>query len=403
MEKSKGKFYFYCLFITICACYIYMINSGIRNNFGIMVQSIIENSGVSFVSISFILAVNQLSFGITQPIFGVIADKKGNRFALLCGIFSTAFSLMLMPYCKSMSSLFIVLGILLPSGIGALAFGIIMGTLTPQIPQQYKSIVNGIVNASSGIGNTMLTPIINAAIVAGGLAFCTKTLSVFALIMLPACIIFCAKENKKSNQTIGKQNIKTSELFQISFKNRDYIFIVIGFFTCGFHMALITNHLPTQIISYGFTNTDTSNMFSIYGVATMVGAFITGILGSKLKMKNILGTLYSSRTVMTILFFVLPKTSIIIALYIFLLGFTGAATVSPVSGICGKIFGVRGMSILFSFAFLVHQIGGFFSAWLDGVCFDVMGSYTLIWFVDIVLCAIAGIVSYMITEKAVIS
>ena len=105
---------------------------------------------------------------------------------------------------------------------------------------------------------------------------------------------------------------------------------------------------------------------------------------------------------MILLFLVLPKNSIVIIIYILLLGFTGSSTVSPVSGICGKIFGARGMSILFSFAFLVHQIGSFFSAWLGGICFDVTGNYILIWCVDAVFCAIAGIISYMISEKTVV-
>lgn len=400
MEKSNNKFTFYSFLITLSACFIYMMNSGIRNNFGIMLQSIVENSGVSFVSVSFVIAVGQLAFGITQPIFGIVADKKGNRFALLFGIICTVIGLILIPYCKSIFSLFIVLGILVPGGIGAIAFGIIMGTLTQQLPERFKSTVNGIVNASSGIGNSILTPIISIFIVAGGIASCTKMLSILSLIMLPATFLLCAKGNN-NKKTSEKQS--TSELFKISFKNRDYLFIVIGFFTCGFHMALIANHLPTEIMSYGFTNADTSNMFSIYGISTMIGAFIAGILGSKLRMKNILGTLYASRSIMVLLFLIFPKNSIVITIYIFFLGLTGSATVSPVSGICGKIFGARGMSILFSFAFLVHQFGSFFSAWFGGICFDVLGNYTLIWCVDAVFCAIAGIISYIISEKTVVS
>ena len=77
----------------------------------------------------------------------------------------------------------------------------------------------------------------------------------------------------------------------------------------------------------------------------MAGAFIAGLLCVKLRMKNVLGTLYGSRAVMTLLFPALPKSMLSICSYIFFLGFTGSATVTPVAGICGKLFGKRGVWI----------------------------------------------------------
>lgn len=174
---------------------------------------------------------------------------------------------------------------------------------------------------------------------------------------------------------------------------------MVGFFTCGFHMALITNHLPTQITSYGFSSADASSAFSVYGIATMIGAFLAGLLCTRLKMKNVLGTLYGSRAVMTLLFLLLPKSMLSVCIYIFFLGFTGSATVTPVAGICGKLFGKQGVSILFGFAFFLHQIGGFLSAWLGGICFASTNSYSLIWLADCALCLLAAAVSYLIREK----
>lgn len=402
MEENKkhGTLLTTVLF-TLAGCYVYMMNCGIRNNFGIMLSSIVENTGLAFASVSFVLAVGQLCFGITQPLFGVVADKKGNRFSLLLGIVLTLIGIILTPMCKSVISLILVLGILLPGGIGAISYGVIISTLTPRIPEKSRTFVSGIVNASSGIGNSILTPIISAAIIAGGLSMGMSVLAVFTAAMIPVTLLMFGRS--KGMKTAVQHKTSTSELFRLAFKSRDYIFIMLGFFTCGFHMALITNHLPTQIVSYGYTSAEASTAFSIYGIATMVGAFISGILCSKIRMKNVLGTLYTSRTVITLLFFVLPKTMPVICIYIFLLGFTGSSTVSPVSGICGKLFGPRGVAILFSFAFLVHQFGSFLSAWLGGICFEAFGNYSLIWTVDMALCLFAGIISYMIKEKTVIS
>jgi len=396
-QKKKWK----AIFVTIAACYIYMMNNGIRNNFGIMLSGIIENTGMTFASVSLVLAIGQLCFGITQPVFGILADKKGSRFALLTGIICAAAGILLLPDCKTRLTLMLVLGVLIPGGLGAISFGVLMSAISDKLPEERRSMASGIVNGSSGIGNTLLTPIISSSILVGGLLYGMRVLAVPTLLLIPITILICSGKGKKADAPL-QERIKTTaaeETFRAACKNRDYIFIMIGFFTCGFHMAIITNHLPTQILSYGYTEGQTSFAFSIYGIATLLGCLVSGELCGRLQRKNVLGTLYGSRTIMTLLFFLLPKTMPVICGYIFLLGFTGSATMTPVLGICQKIFVVRGAAIFFSFAFFIHQIGGFLSAWLAGICFDGTGNYTMIWLADILLSALAAAVSYLIREK----
>lgn len=404
MKKSTQAFTFYTFLVILSACFVYMVSSGIRNNFGIMLSSIVEHSGISFVSVSFVLAVGQFSFGVTQPLFGILADKKGNRFSLLFGVICAAVGVLLIPQCKSVLSLMLVLGILIPGGIGAIAFGIIVGTVNPHLPENSRSVVSGIINASSGVGNSLLTPVIHHSLAIGGLAYGMYVLSVPTILMIPAVLLMCgrtisAAKTPVQNPAQDFSPLPAKTLFAQAFRNQNYIFIMVGFFTCGFHMALITNHLPTQITSYGFSSADASSAFSVYGIATMIGAFLAGLLCTRLKMKNVLGTLYGSRAVMTLLFLLLPKSMLSVCIYIFFLGFTGSATVTPVAGICGKLFGKQGVSILFGFAFFLHQIGGFLSAWLGGICFASTNSYSLIWLADCALCLLAAAVSYLIREK----
>lgn len=387
-REESGRI-FSILLLTAAASFVYMMNCGIRNNFGIMLSAIVENAGLTFASVSFVLAVGQFCFGVTQPIFGVVADRKGSRFSLLCGIICSAAGVLLIPFCKSAPALMLTLGIILPGGLGAISFGVIMGTISERIPEKIRQIVSGIVNASSGIGNTLLTPVLSTAISAGGIAKGMQVLSVPVIAMIPVTIWMCgrASSGKKEEKTFGKVKI-----------DRDYLFIVLGFFTCGFHMAIITNHLATEIISYGFSYEESSYAFSLYGIATMIGALLTGWICSRRRMKNVLGVLYGLRTVGILLFFLCPKTLPVICAFIILLGATGSATVTPVSGICGRIFGTKGVTIFFGVAFLFHQIGGFFSAWLGGVCFESFGGYTFIWIADAVLCTLASAVSFLIRK-----
>lgn len=387
--------------LTALAAFLYMISCGIRNNFGIMLNAITEHAGLTYASVSFVLAVGQFCFGITQPVSGIIADRKGNRFSLLCGILCAVVSVALLPLCRSQALLMAVLGVLLPGGLGMISFGLLVSTISPRIPAGSQSMVSGVVNASSGIGNTLLTPVISGAIVAGGLTGGARTLTVLAVLMIPAALLLCGRNGTAAAKTdSGEKDRRTvGELCREALRSRDYLFIVLGFFTCGFHMAIITNHLPTEIMSYGYTYAQASGVFSVYGVATILGSLLTGAVCGRLRMKNVLGALYASRTVWTLLFFLLPKTLPVVTGFVILLGATGAATVTPVSGICRRLFGQRGVSIFFGAAFVAHQIGSFLSAWLGGICYEATGGYLALWAVDAAFCTAAAGMSFFIRAR----
>lgn len=145
-----------------------------------------------------------------------------------------------------------------------------------------------------------------------------------------------------------------------------------------------------QITSYGFTEQSVTYAFSIYGIATMAGSVVSGYLGSRFPMKKVLGGFYASRTLWIIGFLLLPKSPVTMYLFAILLGFTGAATVPPTSGLIGRRFGPAALGTLFGVSFLCHQLGSFVSAWIGGLTVTATGGYTLIWCIDAALCILAA-------------
>ena len=308
---------------------------------------------------------------------------------------------LLMPKCKSMLALMLCLGILLPAGTGVVSYGLLVSVLTPKIPESTVSMVSGIINASSGIGNTLLSPVIQSLIAAGGLSHCMIVLACATGMTIPASVFICRWGGKRVNAKTAEktEKLRVREVLRSAMDTKTYRFLMMGFFTCGFHMALITNHLPTEFTSYGFGADISSCAFSVYGITTLVGSVLSGIFCSRWEMKNVLGCFYGSRPLMILLFFALPKTVPSIVLYAALLGCSGAATVPPVSGLIGKNFGAAHVATLYGLVFFVHQIGGFLGAWLGGVCYQVTDSYTLIWTADILLSTFAAAVSFSIPFK----
>lgn len=398
--KKEQSFSITLLFLAIAASVIYAISAGIRANYGILLNAIAENSGISYSSVSFVMAVGQLVFGIFQPVFGFIAIKKTNTFVLFIGGIMIAAGLLMIPLCRSMWELLLFLGIILPAGTGAISFGIIMGAITPLLGERKAATVSGFVSASSGLGNIVLSPVIQGFLSGSGLWGAMIFLSAPAIAILPISLMLSDPSVKASNLTEMKSGTNTSlsALLVDSIANKSYVFILIGFFTCGFHMAIIETHLFTEITTYGFSAQIAAYAFSIYGAATILGSITSGFLGSRFQMKWVLGTLYGSRFMIIAGFLLMPKTLFVNYVFISLLGFTGSATVPPTSGLINRIFGPAKLAVLLGFAFIAHQTGSFFSAWFGGILIASFGGYGLIWGSSALLSILAAIVTFIIPE-----
>lgn len=385
--------------IIVAGCLFYALSGGIRSNYGLMQSAISDVSGLSYTSISFALAIAQLSFGVMQPVFGVIALKKTNSFVLRYGAILVVLGLVGIPFCHTTLTLIFFLGLLMPIGLAAFSFGIIMGAITPMLGERRAATVSGLVSASSGLGSIILAPILQAMLDHAGILGAILSLSIPTICLIPVAIWLSKFESAPSNITDSTDTVSIRVMLVNALKNKSYLFLMIGFFTCGFHMAIIETHLYPQFISYGFSEKITAYAFSLYGVTTMLGSVVSGILCSRFSMKRVLGCFYASRTIWIIGFMLLPKTLLTMYGYSAVLGFTGSATVPPTSGLVNKLYGSVKLGTLFGVLFVAHQVGAFFSAWLGGICLNITGNYTLIWCISAALSLIASTVSFLVKEN----
>lgn len=383
--------------ITGGACIMYAVSAGLRSVYGIMLNTISSDTGIAYAAVSFAIAIGQLVFGIAQPVFGIVAIKKSNKFVLVLGSLFMAVGLIAIPFCKTEWMLLLFLGIILPIGTGAISFGMIMGAITPKLGEQKAASASGFVNASSGIGSIVFSPIIQSAFSIVGLTITMFGISIICLLLIPISVFVSGKNEASSNSAQGNGQILT--MLKEAFRDKNFIFLMIGFFTCGFHMAMIETHLYSQILSYGISDKVAALSFSIYGIASIIGSLLSGFLCMKIPMKYVVGTLYGSRVIWVLLFLILPKSVLSVVIFCICLGLTGAATVTPTSGLVGKLFGSTNIPTLFGIVFVSHQVGSFLSAWLGGKCFEATGNYIIIWIIAAILSACAMVASYKIKER----
>lgn len=163
-------------------------------------------------------------------------------------------------------------------------------------------------------------------------------------------------------------------------------------------MAIIEFHLFSQYISCGIPGNAASLTLTVYGIMTMIGIVITGFLGQKFRMKNVLAAVYGIRVFIALAFLFLPKTILFAFAATGLLGLTGDSTVPPTTGIISRKVGVAKMAVVYGSVFIGHQIGAFTSAWLGGILVSTSLGYSALWLADLCLGAIVAFVSFRIRD-----
>jgi predicted MFS family arabinose efflux permease len=181
-------------------------------------------------------------------------------------------------------------------------------------------------------------------------------------------------------------------------RDKSYLCLHAGFFTCGFHIAFLVTHLPGEVALCGLPAGVSAKALGLIGLFNIAGSLVVGALGQRYRMKWLLAAIYGGRAVMIVLYLLAPKTALTFYIFAAALGFSWLATVPPTAGLVGKLFGTRYLSTLFGLTLLSHQIGGFFGAWLGGLAFVKFGDFSWMWYADIVLALAAALVNLPIRE-----
>jgi predicted MFS family arabinose efflux permease len=395
-------------FWVALAFIILMITMGVRQSVGLFVHPITADKGLSIEEVSMALAVGQLVWGIFQPVFGLWADKGGAFAAMCVGVLCTAAGQMLTIRADSIFSLTLAQGVLAPLGAAAGSFPLLIGLVSARIPQEARSVAAGIINAGGSLGQFIFAPLAQFVMHLRGYQASLIFLAGAALLTLIPARLLC--RTKKSPQLspppavkapeaplLARQGLK--EQLGLALRTPSYILLHCGFFTCGFHVAFLTTHLPGEIALCGHSGAVSAMSISLIGLSNVVGSLGVGFLGRRFRLKILLAWVYASRALMIGLYLASPKTEM--SFYLFALG-TGLgwlATVPPTSGLVGKLFGVRYLSTLFGLTLLTHQVGAFLGVWLGGVAVSRTNSLLWVWYIDIALALFAALVNLPVKEE----
>jgi MFS family permease len=395
--------------VLIGGCIIMMMGFAIRASFGVFQIPISEEFGWPRADFSLAIAIQNLAWGIGQPIFGAIAEKIGDRKAIVIGALFYATGLVLSSFAVTPGA-HQFLEILVGFGIAGTGFGVILAIVGRAASDENRSMALGIATAAGSAGQVFGAPLAEFL-----MSFFTwqTTFLIFAGLILATLF---ALPMMRAPITAGKAELEESmgTVLIRAIKDPSYMMIFLGFFSCGYQLAFITAHFPAfvtevcgpiapggMLAGMGITTTSALGALSIalIGLANIGGTIYAGYLGKRYTKKYLLAGIYTARTVIAAWFILTPMTPTTVIIFSLAMGSLWLATVPLTSGLVAHIYGLKYMGTLYGIVFFSHQLGSFLGVWLGGRLYDITGDYTLVWWVGVGVGAFSAIVHLPVREK----
>jgi MFS family permease len=379
-------------------CMIAVLSFGPRSSLGFFLPPMSAANHWGRDVFAFALAIQNLLWGVGQPLAGIIADRYGTARVLAAGGLMYAAGLALMGYSASAPTLDLSAGVLVGFGLAGTSFTLTLAALGKLVPPQWRSRAFGFGTAAGSFGQFVFSP--TAVALIGALGY-QHTLVIFAAGMLAVLPLSTALMTPRAD---ASKEAAPQSLWQAvgeAFRHPSYLLLVLGYFTCGFQLAFITIHLPAYLVDRGLSTQVGGWTIACIGLFNIIGSVSSGWLGDRMPKRYLLSLIYFGRAAAILAFISFPVTPFSCVVFGATMGLMWLSTVPPTSGIIAVMFGTRWLGTLAGFAFLSHQVGGFLGVWLGGLVYDRVGSYDLVWYLAILFGVLSGVINLPIVEKPV--
>ncbi|MCA0940408.1 MFS transporter [Yangia mangrovi] len=393
--------------VLMVGCLIILISFAIRASFGVFQIPIATEFNWPRAEFSLAIAIQNLAWGIGQPIFGAMAEKIGDRKAIILGALIYAAGLVLSSFAVSPVQ-HQMYEVLVGFGVAGTGFGVILAVVGRASSDENRSMSLAIATAAGSAGQIFGAPVAEwmLGIMPWQQVFLVFTAAILAVLLFLPLMRAPAASKAELEESMGT-------ILGRAFRDPSFALIFLGFFSCGYQLAFVTAHFPafvTELCSpiaagsvlanIGITSTSALGALSIavIGVANVGGTLLAGWAGKRWPRKYLLALIYLGRTIAAGLFIMLPITPVSVLVFSVVMGSLWLATVPLTSGLVAHLYGLRYMGTLYGIVFFSHQLGGFLGVWLGGRMYDIYGDYTLVWWIGVGVGALSAIVHLPVRE-----
>jgi predicted MFS family arabinose efflux permease len=380
---------------VIAGCTILALAAGLRQTSGVFLQPVTMDLNLSRQSFGLAVGVQNLVWGLSQPLAGYLADRYGARpIALVCGLMYSV-GLALSSTAAGGMWLAATLGVLVGLGQAGTSYAVILAAVGKAVAAERRSSVLGLASAAGSLGMFVLVPIAQGLISSEG--WRAALLFLAGLSFLGVLAAFAVGRPGGVTNSIpdraAAERMPASpfaETVKIARRNGGWWLLTTGFTVCGFQLAFIATYLPSALTDASLSAATGAQVLATIGFANIVGTYLFGVAGRTRPKNRLLACIYLARGAALLLFVLAPRTALSAYAFGATMGLLWSATVPLTAGLVSDLFGQRNVGFLFALVYVGHQIGSFVGAWIGGAIYSATGSYEPVWVAAVLLSVLAA-------------
>ena len=378
------------------------MSMGMRQSFGLFVLPVTQDLGISVADFTLAIAIQNFTWGLTQPLIGAFADRFGCRIMCILGSLLYAAGLGVTMMAEGPIALWIGLGVMVGLALACTGLSLALAASARAVSALKRSVTLGTISAAGSIGTFISAPLAQGLIDSDGWLMAVVGFLGLCVVMIPAAFFTGAgdeTQHKMVKASTGSDaSMSLKQVLTEAWQHKGYVTMAVAYFVCGLQLIFIAAHLPAYLEICGQSPTLSAQALGVIGGFNAIGCYILGWMGGKYPKHILLGSVYILRSGFIVVYFLLPATPTTTLIFAAVMGLLWLGVAPLVTGLVGQIFGLRNMATLTGIAFFCHQTGSFFGAWGAGLLFDAMGNYDLAWQIGVAIGVIAGMAQMFMND-----
>ena len=299
--------------ILVGAATVLSLSLGLRQSLGLFMPAMTggpQAIGISVADFTAAVAVQNLAWGLLQPIAGAWAARIGYRPLMLAGAALYVAALVLIMLAQGLLEVVLGAGVMIGASLACTGSALTLSVATRVVPPASRSLVLGVVSAMGSLGAMIAAPIGQGLAASLGWRWGVAGFAILALVMLPAAWI-AGRADKvplpppaagSADGGTGRQAVHQA-LHHVPF-----LVMSGAYFVCGMQLVFLTTHLPAYLAICGMDPMLSAQALGMIGGFNVLGSLFFGWAGGRWNKQLLLGLLYTARSCVLAAYFVAPPT-----------------------------------------------------------------------------------------------
>ena len=394
MSNNSSQKIFYGWFILAGSFLLLFTGIGIAINCqSVLFKPIVQSLGFSRGDFSFFMTIVSLSTMFASPPMGNFLSRYNIRVVMGISTTMATVSFILLSQCTTLPQFYLCAGFL---GVGLAGTHVIPASmLITNWFEKNRGLAFGMAFAASGIGGLLFNPVTNWLIIHYSWQTAYLILGCFlGMTTIPiAVFVVRARPEDIGLKPYGYRPSSTEETEPADdgltlpevLKTPSFWLLGASIFLTGTMCFGIQMHLPAYLTDIGYSPTFAANIVALSLGLLVVGKPVLGVFCDR--FGHVRGVLYAYTMVFlaTLTLFGAGSMWIILAFAVFFgMGNTTQTILPPL--LTADIAGHKSYTVVFSVIHCFLTLGIAVGVPMAGYIFDMNGSYTTVWIMDLGLC-----------------